>query len=157
MAATDLNTLLEALQSAVTTAQHICENQHLDDVGDFWFDKDGRPKTRRVLLKADGGGKDIEYDVPLFALIPHGSIRIKEMRVKFKTQLSSVIEAKEGAEGREGRSRLGASFGGGLGWWPFGGGKRAADDVAEVEVVFSSTDPPEAIMKLNGEIVRRML
>lgn len=152
--------MIEGIQSAVTTAQHLCENQHLDEVTtDFFFEKDGTPKSRVVkLASSQEKGKTVDYVVPLFALIPHGSIRIKEMTVKFKTRLSSVMEARKGGEGRETRTRLGTSVGGTASrWWPFGGKKEQADDMAEVAIVFSATDPPEAIMKLNDELVKRML
>lgn len=159
MSQIDFNTIIEGLHSTVTTAQHMCENQHLDEMtGKFFFHDDGSPvmQTIRVpSLTKQGGHDDIE--VPLFAVVPHSSIRIKELKFRFKTRLASVIEADEKGSGRECRTRLATSLGGGSKWWPFGGKKQEADDICDVEITFSATDPPEALAKVNDELVKRIV
>lgn len=154
----DFNTIVEGIQSAVVTAQHLVENQHLDELtGKFFFNDNGVPISQEVRVPSmREPGKYEVIDVPLFSVVPHSSIRIKELKVKFKTRLASVIEGDDQGQGREKRTRLGCSLGGGSRWWPFGGKKTEADDTCEVEIVFSATDPPEALAKINDEMVKRI-
>lgn len=95
---TDLDDLIEAVQSAVIKAQQLAEDHHIDLVARF-FEKDDasgqmRAKTQEIWIPsmdpAAAAGTFVRIQVPLISLANLGSIRIKELTVEFDTKLGSL-------------------------------------------------------------------
>lgn len=163
MAATqiDLNDILAGIQSAVTTAQHLVENQHQDELS-YFFNDDGTPKTKTVILPnmtpkehwGAGEGPTVTHAIPLLCLVPIHTIQIKELKVKFKAQIGELSKPSEdkSVTGKAARHRLGCGIGGGSSWF----GSRKREDLAEIEITFAGTDPPEGIVRVNKELLKRI-
>ena len=117
--------LLGAMQESILKAHSMIENQHLN-VMKRYFDESQKPLTFDIQyprINPDTG--ELEYvlvQVPKIALVPMNSLKLKEMKLKFKVKLSS---------------------------WDDG-----TDNFVDVELLFESNDPPEAVMKINDQMVK---
>ena len=84
--------LLGAMQESILKAHSMIENQHLN-VMKRYFDESQKPLTFDIQyprINPDTG--ELEYvlvQVPKIALVPMNSLKLKEMKLKFKVKLSS--------------------------------------------------------------------
>ena len=98
-----LNSLVEALAGAVIEAQHRIENHHYKNIM-WYFDEDKRPKTVNIKLPnmdPDGQGY-VEHQIPWLALVPHSSLKIKDVEIDFEVELGDL---KGGSNGQAPRMR----------------------------------------------------
>ena len=94
-----LNSLVEALAGSVIEAQHRIENHHYKNIM-WYFDKDHRPKTVDIRLpnmNPDEEG-EVEHRIPWLALVPHSSLKIKDVEIEFDVELGDLQAPKKSAE-----------------------------------------------------------
>ena len=126
--------LLGAMQESILKAHSMIENQHLN-VMKRYFDESQKPLTFDIQyprINPDTG--ELEYvlvQVPKIALVPMNSLKLKEMKLKFKVKLSSCLLANI-----------------------LSSNKTDTDNFVDVELLFESNDPPEAVMKINDQMVK---
>ena len=125
--------LLGAMQESILKAHSMIENQHLN-VMKRYFDESQKPLTFDIQyprINPDTG--ELEYvlvQVPKIALVPMNSLKLKEMKLKFKSNDSGLL----------------ANI--------LSSNKTDTDNFVDVELLFESNDPPEAVMKINDQMVK---
>lgn len=135
--------LLGAMQESILKAHSMIENQHLNAMKRY-FDESQKPLTFDIQyprINPDTG--ELEYvlvQVPKIALVPMNSLKLKEMKLKFKVKLSSWDDGKSNDSG------LLANI--------LSSNKTDTDNFVDVELLFESNDPPEAVMKINDQMVK---
>ena len=86
--------LLGAMQESILKAHSMIENQHLN-VMKRYFDESQKPLTFDIQyprINPDTG--ELEYvlvQVPKIALVPMNSLKLKEMKLKFKVKLNPTV------------------------------------------------------------------
>ena len=109
-----------------------------------YFDESQKPLTFDIQyprINPDTG--ELEYvlvQVPKIALVPMNSLKLKEMKLKFKVKLSSWDDGKSNDSG------LLANI--------LSSNRTDTDNFVDVELLFESNDPPEAVMKINDQMVK---
>ena len=166
--AESLDNLINAIQHAVIEAQEIAEDHHIDLVSRF-FEEGEDGKTRAITQEvwvpdvSPGANKDIKVDVPLMALASLGAMKIKELKVEFEAQLSSLdTDDEEDAPttvkpdpkvgfAKKMRRRRGRKMA-----LDFKRGSKGAKDstIAKISISFEGTDPPEGVIRLNNQILK---
>ena len=123
--------LLGAMQESILKAHSMIENQHLN-VMKRYFDESQKPLTFDIQyprINPDTG--ELEYvlvQVPKIALVPMNSLKLKE------------------DDGKSNDSGLLANI--------LSSNKTDTDNFVDVELLFESNDPPEAVMKINDQMVK---
>ncbi|MBU2116151.1 MAG: DUF2589 domain-containing protein, partial [Alphaproteobacteria bacterium] len=149
-----LEALVEAVAGAMNDAQSLMERAQIEGLRAY-LDGD-RPRTLELSLpsvRADArpGETDI-YSVPLLALVPHGSMRIRQVDVQFDLELgeltdSSSADVPAGADGPRHRSTLTVD--------PTSSvdpAKRGT--MARVTLVVEALERPEALSRLIDDLIR---
>jgi len=106
-----LDNVLTAIHNSVIEAQKISEQQHMRTLGRYFYldnakmehdgidiDDLGMPKSVDVKLPFIEEDKVAYHDVqiPLIALNPPSSMKIKNMKISFEAKITGVDKAKEG-------------------------------------------------------------
>lgn len=173
-----LNDLVEAIMSSVSTAQEEIEKQNIQNLSQY-FDKEGNPEVVKVRVPSPSSqlhavGEDQsqqtesyqEINIPLLTLLQINPIKIKEMSVDFEISLTAVNALEAAAKEGEGSNNLlqtstsksikqarkkkfmSTDLFGGN---IFGKGKNRN---AKVKITFESGEPPEGYMKLNSHLLK---
>tara|TARA_R100000458_G_scaffold51908_1_gene53068 strand:- start:1146 stop:1604 length:459 start_codon:yes stop_codon:yes gene_type:complete len=140
-----LDHLTKGLYDAVVQAQNLAEKQHIEALNEY-IDEDGNPKCVSIKIE----GQDVQ--VPLATLVPHSSIKIKELTMDLKVKLNSFGKRK---------SNIMSSI--------FGKGKAGAitadlgssilplkNNYANLKITFEGTDPPEGLVRLNNNLIKQI-
>ena len=77
-----LDHLTKGLYDAVVQAQNLAEKQHIEAL-DQYIDKDGNPRCLKIKIE------DKDVNVPIATLVPHSSIKIKELTMDLKVRLNN--------------------------------------------------------------------
>lgn len=159
--------LISAIQQAVSEAHKTAQDQHLG-LMDKFFDQneDGTYTPQMVKIQVQSmhphakKGDMETLEVPLVTFANLGGISIKELSVEFKVRMDSLAEDKDGdgipdseqrgpgplAKRPKAKMMIGLSGGGFL--------KRGTEGT--VKIIFAGGDPPEGVMKINDQMVRRI-
>lgn len=158
MSAQVFDTILEGIHDAMVQLNRGMQAQHQPELFDRYFEEteipddseDGfhlklRAKTITIQVPIQSDTGDIVFkdmEVPLLSLVPVRSMQVKHLKIKFQVRMQGAKEDKD----RKGRKRrfLQVDFGG-------GGIFSRKSNMAEVEVHFEGTDPPEGWLKVNGQ------
>jgi len=133
--------LCDSIHEAVIKATSTAKEQHLRDIEEF-IGKDGKPKTVKLLLPSQDPERsdDVEYNVPIFSLVPHKSLLVSEISVdftcKFRSLKSKNKRAKAAIAAALSRSKSGTS------------------SEATVNIKFVASDPPEGLARINDRLLR---
>ncbi len=112
---------------------------------------------------SDGAGEGkkggaTELDIPIVALLPHSSIKIKDFRMNLKVGVVGYYKEKAGFA-IEGDKEVHA----GPLFVDVGAGsvrserKTSVDNLADVTVTFENTDPPEWFLRLGDQVIKSIL
>ncbi|QKF82418.1 DUF2589 domain-containing protein [Halarcobacter ebronensis] len=175
-----LDNILKAIHNSVIEAQKISEQQHMRALGRyFYLDKNeeimeyegvtiddlGMPKNVDVKLPfiEENELKYHDVQIPLIALSPPSSIKIKNLKVSFEARITGVDESQKREKGffkffksKDGSRQLekkddNSSKG------PikvdFSGDNKNAG-VAKIEIEFENSDVPETFARINDHIVK---
>lgn len=156
-----LERLVHALSSSIIRAQNLVEKAQLANLRSF-FDKENIPFSIDLKLPSmqhDDESAQDTYRVPLAALVPHGSLVIKEAKIKLDVEIGSVTqdpEPEEGypdlvdiAKGKEPiRPRLSID--------PEAGGiaKKGHGNTAHITLTLSATENTEGLARLLNEVIK---
>jgi len=92
-----LQDLVSAIVGATVQAQQEVEKAHVANLLKF-LDKDQRPLTLQLRLpsiRPEAGPTDEDYyQAPILALIPHTTLRIKQVEVSFDIELGDLAPSK---------------------------------------------------------------
>ena len=148
-----LDELLAGLNEAVISAQRIAEKQHIDMV-DLYFDDDtGEPIT--MDLKIPSVHPDKEYEilrVPLITMTPISSIKIKELNMKFKVKLGKQVDTPSNLT-----QQIGTDSNQTTGALSIDMDSTDTSNMAEVEVKFEGTEPPEGVARINDQLIKTII
>lgn len=146
--------LVEAVTGAMNDAQSRVERDQIETLKAY-LDGD-RPRTLELSLPSmrDGAqpGETDVYSVPLLALVPHGSMRIKQVDVQFDLELGELTDAPTddvpaGDERPRHRSTLTVD--------PTSGADPAKrGTMARVTLVVEALERPEALSRLIDDLIR---
>jgi hypothetical protein len=158
-----LERLVHALSSSIIRAQNLVEKAQLANLRSF-FDKNNIPISIDLKLPSmqheheDEDAKDT-YRVPLAALVPHGSLVIKEAKIRMDVEIGSVTQDPEPAEGYPDlaeivkgtepiRPKLIID--------PEGGGiaKSKNGNTARITLTLSATENTEGLARLLNEVIK---
>jgi hypothetical protein len=134
--------LLGAIQSAIIQAQSTSQHQCLALLKEY-FDESNKPIMIEMKVPSFSPSSIDGYEtilVPKLSLVPLSSLRLKELGVKFKVQFSELMK---GGEQRKGHT-LSAML-------PFG---KSENQMADVEIKFEGTEPPEGVLKINQHLIK---
>ena len=96
-----LNDLIEALANAVIEAQDRIEQHQISNISRY-FDEDNRPISVDVKLPSlDPGAdedEDVDYRVPLLALVSSNPLRIKDVEISFDADISQVGDSNQNGD-----------------------------------------------------------
>lgn len=164
MASQVFDTILEGIHDAMVQLNRGMQAQHQPELFDRYFEETRVPDpdsedgyhlqlraktvTVHVPITTDTGGLEYrELEVPLLSLVPVRSMQVDTLKIKFQVRMQGAKEDED----RKGRKRrfLHVDFGG-------GGIFSRKSNLAEVEVVFKGTDPPEGWMKINGQFTKML-
>ena len=148
-----LDELLAGLNEAVISAQRIAEKQHIDMV-DLYFDDDtGEPITMDLKIPSTHPEKEYEFlKVPLITMTPISSIKIKELNMKFKVKLGKQVDTTSNLT-----QQIGTDSTQTTGALSIDMDSVDTDNMAEVEVKFEGTDPPEGIARINDHLIKTII
>jgi len=163
-----LQNLVEAIMNSIAEAQNQIERQTLDNIHE-WFDEDGRPKYAKFKLPSinpnyveqQEPGKLIEreVDIPLLTLMQLNPIKIKKLNAKFDISLGSVDVQEEEMNpnspsliNRSTTKRIKKILSTDL----FTGSSKDTNKPrqASMEIEFGSSEPTEAYLKLQNELLK---
>lgn len=162
--------LIAAIQKAVSEAHKTAQEQHLG-LMDKFFERqpDGTFKPKVVKIQTPSmrpGAKPEDMDileVPLVTFANLNGISIKELSVEFKVRIDGLAQDQnqDGVPDDEqedpnfvgplvpkNKSRLMIGLS--------GGGFLNRGTEGTVKIIFSGGDPPEGVMKVNDQMVRRI-
>lgn len=162
MSARSFDDLVEAIAGAVINARELLEAQHLDTMGRYFKDKgDGKLQALTQTVKIPNSrpeSKDefMEVDIPLFALVPLNSLKLKQVEVELEAYLSSLedseTEMAPGANtvaGKAKRKQMNMELSGG----GYVGSKK---NNVKVKVTIEGSDPPEGLVRVNGQVLKQI-
>ena len=128
------NDVVQGIYSAVIDSQTKAEDHIAENISRF-FDENGSPKCVSIKIPDPNvKGKIQEVFVPHICLSPHGSIKIKELTIRFKIKLDKLLH-----------SQLSADLTGFL---------HKKKDPAEVEIKFEGGEAPEGLMRINENFIK---
>lgn len=159
--------LIAALQNAVLDSYELIQKQHLAVI-DKYFNKDGTPIMMKMKIPISASDtNDIKFrdvEVPMFVLVPQGSLRMKRVKLAFsvkmvrlddsntdKNKLNGIIKhdvlnnKTERYEKNKFRKILTNIF----------SGSNDSNSV-NVELEFVDENPPEGVMRINDMLIRLM-
>ena len=137
-----LDSLVEALHSAVTEATHITEQQHIDRLKRF-FNKDGTPKMMEFSAPSPVPGEETRLiQVPMICLAPMNSIKIDEMEVELKIRMDRITNGK-GKNGDKKSVRIDSTT-----WLP------SSKEKVKLRIKFASNDVPEGFSRLIENFIK---
>ena len=140
-----LDHLTKGLYDAVVQAQALAENQHIEALGKY-LNEDGTPKCVEVVINGD------KVNVPLLTLAPHSSIKIKELTMDLKVKLNKFGKRKSRLGGgifcREDAGAIEADLGASI--------LPKRNQYANLKITFEGCDPPEGVVRLNGNLIKQI-
>jgi hypothetical protein len=164
-----LQNLVEAIMNSIADAQDQLERQTMNNLND-WFDADGRPKTITFRVPSlhpnhieqrQAGGESVErnIEIPLLTLMQMNPIKIKKLITKFDIALGSV-EVTEDETDSDAKPLIGTGtvkrIKKILSTDLFTGNTKGASAPrqASMEIEFESSEPTEAFLKLQNELLK---
>ena len=140
-----LDHLTKGLYDAVVQAQSLAENQHIEALGKY-INEDGSPKCMDIMIG------DQKVDVPLMTLAPQSSIKIKELTMELKVKLGSFGKRKSRFGGgifhKEDAGAISADLGASI--------LPKRNQYASLKITFEGTDPPEGVVRLNNNLLKKI-
>ena len=154
-----LERLVHALSNSIIRAQNLVEKAQLANLRSY-FDKDNAPIGFDLKLPSmQQGGKNDTYRVPLAALVPHGSLVIKEAKVELDVEIGGVeqddpedgefpdlAEIVQGKEPIRPKLMIGPESG--------GIAKNESGNFAHITLTLSSTESSEGLARLLNEVIK---
>ena len=133
--------LCASIHAAVVQATSTAKEQHLRDVEEF-IDKEGKPKTVKLVLPSQDPDRegDVEYNVPIFSLVPHKSLTVSEISVDFTCKFRSLK-----SKNKKAKATIAAAL---------SKSKSGASSEANVNIKFVASDPPEGLARINDRLLR---
>lgn len=95
-----LNDLIEALSNAVIEAQDRIEQHQISNISRY-FDEDNRPISVNVKLPSldpNSEEEDVNYRLPLLALVSNNPLRIKDVEISFDADIGEIGGSGESAD-----------------------------------------------------------
>jgi hypothetical protein len=129
-----LESVFNALYDAVVSAQRAVELQHLNAINEYYFDKDGNPKTIALNLPSESGKMQLQ-DIPLLTLTRNDSLAIDTVKVKMSVELGDD-EEDDGILSSLTRRH----------------DKRSS--MAEMTIKFKGTAPPEGLARIDDKLIK---
>lgn len=148
MAQLGFDKLLRSIHNAVLKAQELTEEQHIRQL-DKYFDDRGKPIVQELEVPSlhpdKKPGETEVLQVPLLSLIPPSAIKIKEMKVSFRTRLGNST----GKDDKEDTLQIDINA----------VGRDAAEsmNMATVEITFAGSEPPESFLRINDHLVKSII
>lgn len=142
----DLDSVLRAIHNAVIEAQVLTERQHVRQLGHY-LEPDGEPMVVPIKvpdLHPDAPEPYRQIDIPILAIAPPSSMKIDEMAVDLQLKMQGFDPEKSHVAAGETEQHSGPLQ------VQFTGADGSGDDstMARVRIVFSGTEPPEAMHKI---------
>lgn len=165
MSTRSFDDLVEAIAGAVINARELLEAQHLDTMSRYFSDTDGDGKlearTQTVKLpntKTDSQDDFVEVQIPLFALVPLNSLKLKEVEVELEAYLSSLEDSEtdmapgsdtldQGKKVKRKKINMELSGGGYVG---------SKKNNVKIKVTMEGSDPPEGLVRVNGHVLKQI-
>ncbi|EAQ64041.1 hypothetical protein MED121_20766 [Marinomonas sp. MED121] len=163
-----LQNLVEAIMNSIADAQDQIEKQTLDNINE-WFDEDGRPKMVSFKVPSlhpddiekqhQGEPVEREVNIPLLTLMQKNPIKIKRLLAKFEITLGSVqvvedeeVKGKRKMIGSETTKKIRKVLSTDL--FTANGKDSARSRQASMEIEFESSEPTEAFLKLQNDLLK---
>lgn len=135
--------LLAAMQESILKAHKLIETQHLNVVAHY-FDEENKPIMIEMQFPMiDPDTDEVVYKllkVPKLTLVPMHTLKMKEMKLNFKVKLSSLADSN--------------TRGSGLFAHILPSNNAGNDNFVNVDLFFETTDPPEAVMRINDQFIK---
>ena len=148
-----LDELLAGLNEAVINAQRIAEKQHIDMVDLYFDDETGEPITMDLKIPSVHPDKEHELlKVPLITMTPLSSVKIKELNMKFKVKLGKQVDTTSNLT-----QQIGTDSTQTTGALSIDMDSVDTENMAEVEVKFEGTNPPEGIARINDHLIKTII
>ena len=160
-----LDNLLRSIHNSILKTQLMTEQQHLRNLRRY-INEDGTPKTIKINVpsvdKNNGPDtEDAELNVPLVSLVPPTAIKIKDFKINFKVNLLGYKEsmAKTGVHEADGSmfSHEGPLFVEVGSLQQKYNAELNTDNIANVTIQFDNVDPPEALLRINDNLVKSII
>ena len=140
-----LDHLTKGLYDAVVQAQNLAEKQHIEALNGY-IDEEGNPKCLKIKLE----GKDVH--IPIATLVPHSSIKIKELTMDLKVRLNNFGKRKSSFVssifGKGNAGAISADLGASI--------LPTKNNYANLKITFEGTDPPEGLVRLNNNLIKQI-
>jgi len=135
--------LLTAMQESILKAHKLIETQHLNVLAHY-FDEENKPLMMDLQFPViDAEADEVVYkrvQVPKLSLVPMHTLKMKEMKLSFKVKLSGFAEANKS-------NGLFAHI------LP-SNNNPSNDNFVDVDLYFETSDPPEAVMRINDQFIK---
>ncbi len=165
--------LVAAIQDAFITVNKMSENQHLEMLKAY-FDEQGNPRSidmQYPCFDKNGQVSSRMVKIPMICLVPISSLKLEEIAVNFKVKLyGRVYLEKKGKEddganaGENSRELLGLKEIKGqqeqekktfLGYVPNERVRKSSgDSYADIQLKFTSQEPPEGLLRIRDEFIK---
>ena len=148
-----LDELLGGLHDAVVSAQRLVEKQHIDMVDLYFDDETGEPITMDLKIPSVHPDKEHELlKVPLITMTPLSSVKIKELNMKFKVKLGKQVDTTSNLT-----QQIGTDSTQTTGALSIDMDSVDTENMAEVEVKFEGTEPPEGVARINDQLIKTII
>lgn len=136
----EFSAILRGIQQAVTGAQEILQAQQVDNIRSF-FTPEGKPVSQKIRFGNE------EAEVPLMAIVPHRTVSMDEVEIKFKTKVGSVsTDRMPNSVSSAGDTVSSANL-----QMQMDGISPADGDVMEVTIRFKAQEAPEGLARIMDE------
>ncbi|TCP49427.1 uncharacterized protein DUF2589 [Tumebacillus sp. BK434] len=148
--------LLSAIKDSVIQANATAQQSSLESIF-AWFEKDGTPKLTEFRLPTLDPGAPVQtIQVPLISLIPLSSTKIDKLSVEFNVHFSELVHRPEDPRKADSlRSSVSAEPDPkNLSLMFARRGKQSEPNLAKIQIEIRSTDPPEALLRINDHLMK---
>lgn len=135
--------LLAAMQESILKAHKLIRTQHVKTL-EFYFDEEKKPIMLDLQFPAiDSITGEVIYKnvkVPKLTLVPMHTLQMKNMKLNFRVKLNSWLDSENQKTG------LLAHI--------LSSNSTDNDNFVNVELEFETTNPPEAVMRINDQFIK---
>ena len=144
-----LDNVFQGIYKSIVEAQNTIEQHYAGEVREDYFDKDGNPYMLPVKLPNGKDGEMKVTNIPLFTIVPHNGMALKEVEIEMQIALtpgeSQKVNKSEAIKKKPSRIR---SFFTDL------SNRNKGNEMAKIKVKFNGQDPPEGLARIKDSLVK---
>lgn len=147
--ADSLGNVFETIYKSIVEAQNVIEQHYAGEIREDYFDKEGNPHMLPVKLPHGNNGEMQKVEIPLFTLVPHNGMALKEVEIEMKIALtpgqSEELNKSKAIKKKPSRIR---SFFTDL------SNRNKGQEMTKIKVKFHGQDAPEGLARIKDSLIK---